>query len=139
MDARNRAWIDKYQLSGARYVWDLATATIVFEAAASRIVADVCVVGTLSKHEGSFLWSWANDAIPGRAKRGVDKVRDFGTANSLSLLTVAELQGERSQGLELVAIAGRVLEADGVWIDEEGDLTLFFALFNFRRDRPGHA
>jgi len=35
----------------------------------------------------------------------------------------------------MAAVAGRILDADGIWIEEAGDVTLFFALSNFRR-RP---
>ena len=133
MNSRNRAWIERYQLTGASYVWDLNSATIAFDAGSSRVVADLCLVGTASKAEGSFLWAWANDDIPAGAKRDLEKVRAFGDEFDLGLLTTPSHHGGRAEGLEAVAIAGRVLDADGVWVDERGDLTLFFALFNFRR------
>lgn len=132
MNARNRAWIDRHHLAGAPYFWDLPTATIAFNRGSSRVVADLCVVGTASKVEGTFLWAWANEAIATEAKRGVEKVRAFGLEHDLALLTTPELVGGRAEGLEALAIAGRVLEADGIWVDERGDLTLFLALFNFR-------
>jgi uncharacterized protein DUF6882 len=133
MEARNRRWLETYQLQGAPYVWNLDTATITFNGRSSRVLADLCVVGTASKAEASFLWAWANEALPAKARRAIDQVREFGRQNDLALLTTAELPGARSEGLEALAIAGRVLNADGVLIDESGDLTLFFALFDFRQ------
>ncbi|HKS64474.1 MAG TPA: hypothetical protein VJT13_22420 [Xanthobacteraceae bacterium] len=133
MNSRNRAWIERYQLTGASYVWDLNSATIAFDGASTRVVADLCLVGTASKAEGSFLWAWANDDIPAGAKRDLEKVRAFGEEFDLGLLVTPSQDGGRAEGLEALAIAGRVLDADGVWVDERGDLTLFFALFNFRR------
>ena len=133
MNSRNRAWIERYRLTGAAYVWDLNSATIAFEAIPDRVFADLCVVGTASKAEESFLWAWANDDIPAGAKRGLEKVRAFGDEFDLGLLTAPRHTGGRAQGLEACAIAGRALDAAGVWVDERGDLTLFFALFNFRR------
>jgi hypothetical protein len=133
MNSRNRAWIERYRLTGASYVWDLNSATIAFDAIANGVFADLCVVGTASKAEGSFLWAWANEDIPAGAKRGLEKVRAFGDEFDLGLLTTPRHNCGRAEGLEALAIAGRVLDADGVWVDERGDLTLFFALFNFRR------
>jgi hypothetical protein len=52
--------------------------------------------------------------------------------HDLDMLITPALSGGRAEGLEALAIAGRVLDAEGVWVDEAGDLTLFFALFNFR-------
>ena len=132
MRARNKAWIDRYNLSRAPYLWDMASATITFNQGANRVVADLCVVGTASKAEGTFLWAWANETIPAGAKRDLEKVREFGVEHALDLLTEPALEGGRAEGTEAVAIAGRILDADGVWIDEGGDHTVFFALFNFR-------
>jgi hypothetical protein len=132
MNLRNREWTDRYHLAGVPYLWDLKTATITFNRRSGRVVADLCVVGTVSKKQGTYLWSWGNETIPPEAKRDIDRVRAFGRQHDLSLLTRAELAGGRAEGLEALAIAGRILEADGVWIDESGDLTMFFTLFNFR-------
>jgi len=132
MSTRNRAWVERYALAGAQYVFDLKTATITFEGTSTRVVADLCLVGTASKAEGSYLWAWANETIPVEAKRGIEKVRAFGLVHDLGMLTEPEMVGGRTEGLEALAIAGRVLDADGAWVDEGGDLTLFFALFGFR-------
>ena len=96
------------------------------------MVADVCVVGSASKAEGTFLWAWANETIPDEAKRDLEKVRDFGLEHDLGLLTEPAVAGGRAEGTEALAIAGRILGADGVWVDERGDLTVFFALSKFR-------
>jgi hypothetical protein len=132
MNSRNRAWIGRHHLAGVPYLWDLTTATIAFDRTSSRVIADLCLVGTASKVEGTFRWAWANEAIPVEAKRNLGKVRAFGVEHDLGLLATPELAGGRAEGLEALAIAGRVLEADGVWVDERGDLTVFLALFNFR-------
>jgi hypothetical protein len=132
MQSRNREWIDLHHLAGAPYFWDLNTATIAFDRSSSRVVADLCAIGTVSKVEGTFLWAWANETIPTEAKRGLEKVRAFGLEHDLGLLIMPELAGGRAEGLEALAIAGRVLQADGVWVDERGDVTIFLAMFNFR-------
>jgi hypothetical protein len=132
MNARNQTSVERYSLTGAPYLFDLSTATIAFERPSTRVVADLCVVGTVSETEGSFLWAWANPAIPVEAKRGIEKVRAFGLEHDLGLLIEPEMSGGRAEGLEALAIAGRVLDADGAWVDEGSDLTLFFLLFNFR-------
>jgi hypothetical protein len=63
------------------------------------------------------------------------RVREFGEAQSLDLLIRPQWPGGRPEGLEMAAVAGRILDADGIWIEETGDVTLFFALSNFRRCR----
>jgi hypothetical protein len=94
----------------------LATAELSFERDADHVVADLCLVGTASEMAGTFLWAWANDAIPAGAKLGLDAVRSFGTTHDLPLLTTPEWPGGRAEGLEMLAIAGRVQDATGGFV-----------------------
>jgi len=132
MQARNDGWMREFNLSRSQYDWNLDTAQILFRSDTADVVADICVVGSVSEAEGTFLWAWANEAIPCQARRGLEKVRAFGESNGLDLLTIPEWGGSRPEGLEMAAVAARVLDAAGVWIDACGDVTLFFALFRFR-------
>lgn len=127
---RNDAWI---RLQGCQYQWSLEDAQLVFSSGSAEVVADICVVGSASKAEGTFLWAWANEAIPLNARRGLERVREFGERNSLELLTKPEWPGARCVGLEMAAAAAGVLDASGVWAEATGDITLFFALSSFRR------
>ena len=132
MQERNHAWMRDYSLQGCQYEWNLAEAQMVFRSASAEVVADICVLGSVSQSEGTFLWAWANKAIPLQARRGLEAVRAFGESNALELLTRPEWPGARSEGLEMAAVAGRVLDAAGVWTETAEDITLFFALSRFR-------
>lgn len=143
MNAQNEAWTAGFALKRAPFRWDLATAELRFERATDRVVADLCLVGTVSEGAGTFMWAWANDAIPDVAKRGLDMVRAFGARHDLPRLTEPEWPGSRADGLEMLAIAGRVQDASGGFIDSAGELELFFTLHRFRvlprPDAPGRA
>ena len=78
MQKRNKAWIQDYGLQGCQYQWSLENAQLVFRSGSAEIVADICVLGSVSQAEGTFLWSWANEAIPLHARRGLERVREFG-------------------------------------------------------------
>jgi hypothetical protein len=112
---------------------ELRRRQIVFRAAGGDVAADICVIGSVSRSEGTFLWAWANEAIPSPAQRGLASVREFGEAHALDPLTRSQCPGGRAEGLETAAVAGRILDADGVWIEDSADLILFFAMSNFRR------
>jgi len=133
MQERNDAWMRDYSLQGCRYDWSLDEAQLVFTAGNNVVIADICVLGSVSEAKGTFLWAWANEAIPDQARPGLATVREFGESNALELLTKSEWPGARSDGLEMAAVAGRVLDVAGVWIEPIGDVTFFFALSNFRR------
>jgi hypothetical protein len=132
MQSRNRAFIEKFALSGQAFRWDLDVGEIAFVSTEYAVVADLCVVGSISAYEETFLWAWANEAIPPRAQERLHVVRSFGETHDLGLLTTAEWPAGRAEGLEMLAVAGRVLDADGVFVAPAGDLTLFFVLHRFR-------
>ena len=136
MAARNAAWPARYGLEKRPFRWDLETATFRFERPGDAVVASLVLIGTTSEVEGTFLWSWANDAIPPAARQGLETVRDFGVRHDLALLTEPELKGGRPEALEALAIAGRILDAPGVFIDPAGDVTCFFVLTAFRVEAP---
>lgn len=141
MQARNDAWQQRFSLTSNRFRWDIATATLRFEREHDEVIATICLVGTTSLAKGTFLWAWANESVPEVARRGLDRVRAFGEQHGLSLLTRPEFPGARPEGLEMVAVAGRVLDAEGVWIDPGSDVMCYFTLSDFRtvpkEDRSG--
>lgn len=136
MQARNDGWTARFGLARAPYRWDIDTAELSFERPGGRVVADLCLVGTVSDATGTWLWAWANDAIPAVAKHGLELVRDFGVTHDLPLLTTAEWPGGRAEGLEMAAVAGRIQEASGIFVDRSGDLLVFFTLHRFRMSEP---
>ena len=92
-------------------------------------VLRLVVVGTVAGD--SFLWSWANDDLPARCKEGIERVRAFGLANDLGLLSAPCLRGGLAQAKECVAISLRILDATAIWIDATGpDRHLAFVLFD---------
>jgi hypothetical protein len=135
MQERNAAWVRRYELEGCAYEWSLNEARLVFRSDSDDVVCDICTIGSVSRSEGTFCWAWANEAIPSCAQRALARVREFGEAQGLEALVRPEWPGGRPEGLEMAAIAGRILDADGIWIEETDDLTLFFALSNFRTHR----
>ena len=138
MQERNNAWMRDYNVRERHYHWSIDDAKLVFPSTSDEVVADICMVGSVSVSEGTFLWAWANETIPTHARRGLERVREFGQSNALELLTKSEWPGGRSEGLEMAAVAAKILDAAGVWVAPGTDVTCFFALSNFRsgRGRP---
>ena len=132
MQARNQDWLARFSLQGAPYRWDLESAALTFTRGGDRVTADLCVIGTVSRSEGTFRWAWANDALPAVATSNLNLVRAFGETHDLPLLTTPEWPGGRAEGLEMLAAAGRIQDAAGGFVDQAGDLTLLFTLSRFR-------
>src|SRR5262245_31798633 len=104
MQERNQAWLDRFHIDRNPYQWNLDSATLRLERETDAVVARLCAVGSCSEHVGTFLWSWANDAIPAAARRGIEEVREFGARHGLPLLTTPEFKGARPEGLEMLAV-----------------------------------
>jgi hypothetical protein len=64
--------------------------------------------------------------------RGLDLVRAFGETHDLPLLITPEWPGGLADGLEMLAVAGRVQGADGAFVDGKQGLKLLFTLSRFR-------
>lgn len=135
VSALNDSWVEKFELRGARYFWNLDDARMRFEVGHRSVEATLCVVGSASN--GIFVWGWADEAIPPAATQALGRVRSFGEDNDLPLLTTSELSGGVAQGKECVAIAAKILGSDGVFIDHHGEVTMFFALSNFTDSSVG--
>lgn len=112
--------------NGAPYRWDLDRAELAIGGVSFRLVT----VGTVAGN--SFMWAWANESIPMDAKQRLEEVRAFGMQNDLSLLTTACVGGGLAQARECLAIAGRVLNANGIWLDRTESGHIVFALFELR-------
>lgn len=133
MHQRNREWPERYDVpSGGRWHWDMETAELTFEREASPLVAEICVIGTTSVAEGTFLWAWANESTPAGAQRRLDEVRAFGELHDLYLLCEAEQPGGRPEALELLALAGRILDAPGVFISPGEDVSVYMVILGFK-------
>jgi len=139
MQARNEEWLRRFSLQGAPYRWDLGTAELIFDRPGDHVVADICAIGTVSEAQGTLRWAWANEAIPSTAMRGMELIRAFGEAHDLPLLVMPEWPGGLADGLEMLAIAGRVQDANGGFVDGEQGLTLLFTLSHFRVRPSGDA
>lgn len=102
--------------------WDLEAAEMVFGEVPIPLVA----VGTVAGD--SFMWSWANETFPEQAKTSITLVREFGEKHDLELLVTPCALGGLAQAKECLVLAGRVLDAKGVWLDRTGDEYIAFAL-----------
>lgn len=131
MVAKNAEWPRQLGLpANAPYRWDLDSATLVFDSPLHQVVATVCLVGTTSECEGSFVWSWANEAIPTQHGEALAVVHEFGRDNHLALLTTARIPGGRPEATECMCIAGRLQRALGTFVDQQGDVALYFTILH---------
>lgn len=115
----------------AQYRWDLESATARFRSRKGPVTFGLQCVGSV--FDGTFLWAWANASIPAVSTERLSEVQAFGQANGLGLLTEREFDGDHGAAVEMLAVSGRVLDAQGFWIDSSDDTSLYFLLFQAPR------
>jgi hypothetical protein len=121
-----------------RWDWDADQGQIVFsDAGRPRVVAQVQLVGSVSRKSGTWLWSWANDSIQPKLRRDLPEVRRFGEHRGIWQLTTAKWEADEGDGWEMTAIAAYVLQARGAYRMPHEHL-LTFAILQAVGWMPGH-
>jgi hypothetical protein len=117
-----------------RYEWDIDRAEIVFYRKQVPIVqADLQVVGSISRKNGTWLWGWANKSVPSQATDKMSAVRQYGEAQGFRKLTLPKWRPEDgNDGHDVMYVAASILGASATFHDHVGDLALYFTLHNFR-------
>lgn len=133
MLAQNAQWPQQFGLHAPlKCRWDLERALLAFEGPLHEVVAAVCLVGTSSNKDGTFVWSWGNEAIPVQHAQALEVVYDFGREHQLALLTTPCIQGGRPEATECLAIAARLQRALGTYVDQQGDVSLYFSILHLQ-------
>lgn len=133
MIERNQQWPAQFGLPASpQGSWDLERALLVLPAPLHQVTATVCLVGTTSDQDNNFVWSWANPAIPAQHGQALEVVHEFGRTHGLALLTTGQLPGGKPVANECLCIAARLQHAVGTFIDQQGDVTLYFNILHLQ-------
>jgi hypothetical protein len=91
---------DRYRLNDhERYDWDQGTGQLVFSSKGSpALTAEIQFVGSVSTHSGTWLWSWANEAIDEPVKRRIREVKAYGDTHRLLRLAAAYWHASEEDG-----------------------------------------
>ena len=105
----------EFQLgSWPRYDYDQEAGTLSFSANGKvEVLADIHIVGSTSKHSGTWLWAWDNPSILENVKHCLADVRTYGETHELEKLTTAKWPGDERDGWEMTAATAFILRAEG--------------------------
>lgn len=97
-----------------RWDYNAEKGTIIFsEGGEPKVIATVQVVGTASGRSNSWLWGWANESVPRDRTVLLEKVRAFGRAEGLDILTEPSWPDDEYHGWEMTAITTKLIGAKG--------------------------
>jgi hypothetical protein len=112
-----------------QYHWDLEQAAITWSRGGRAFgTARITLIGTVSLSEASWLWSWANDSLPPAAVGDMHLVRQYGEKHDYPVLPWPSFRHHPDLVKEARVVSAAVLDADGLWTDQSGDVQLHFLL-----------
>lgn len=118
--------------------WELSQSemTITFDKLKSgqaKASARVQLIGTFNATLQAWEWGWANRSFEADLTRDVSKLKDYGTRHKLAKLTQRSWpKADEAECLELVAVAWKLLPAEGVFRAKVGGQTHFFLVRDLR-------
>lgn len=115
--------------SADRWSADLATGTISFEFPDRVITGRAELIGSYALDAGTWLWGWANNAVPESVTGASREVQTVAARPGLELLALAKLEIPAEMADDLANIAVEVAGLDG-WY--RGPSTTKYVYLGFR-------
>jgi hypothetical protein len=116
-----------------RFDYDQASNQLVFSNAGKpAVIADIEIIGSVSKVSQTWLWSWSNFHMLPNVRTRIRAVRDYGIEHGFSRLTVAKWPADEVDGWEVSGIAAQVLDAQGVYRVPSQNTFMFMAMMSLR-------
>jgi len=117
-----------------RYDYDQANKKIIFSNQGKPgLIADFEVVGTFSRPNGTWMWSWANFSLMAKVRTRMKRVRELGEQRQFPRLTTFHWSGDECDAWDMAAIASQVLRAQGVYRSPGESSDMFMTLSKIRR------
>ncbi|WP_418961122.1 DUF6882 domain-containing protein [Streptomyces tritici] len=126
--ARQARMVEDHGLSGdVQYHWSLDDARITWSRAGRVFLTGrLTLIGTVSLTQQTWLWAWANDALPPAVVGDIARVRAYGEAHDFPVLPWAGFRYDPELVAEARLVAASVLDAEGLWADTSDDVQLHF-------------
>lgn len=115
---------------GSESAWDLDmnAGTLTFSLSDTRVVVcPVQVVGTLNTADGSMLWAWDHPSVPQPLRRAALRLRDFGHAEGIQLLTTRKVPCNESEAWAYTALAAKLDDAHGAYRGRAGSAWVYMS------------
>lgn len=122
-----------------RFHVDLAAGTIRFvdPAGRARASARVVVAGTWTVEARSFLWGIDNPSLPTHVTGALEAVRAHGERSAMPALGPGAHPCEEDTAWSLAAVAGFLLEADGLYVAPQPRVRAYLLLFDLTHGEGG--
>lgn len=122
------------------YDFDQDAGLIVFsDSGVAKVVADIQVVGDISRLDSTWMWSWANPRVVPGMQRAARKARRVGWRRGIRRLKQEHWPADQVDGWEMTSLTAMFAGADGAYRAPQPDSSgyVFLLLRNVRWAPPG--
>ena len=128
-----------FHLGSAEWEVDLDAGRISFRHDGLLAEADVQVVGTYNKLDGTFLWGWDHPSVPPGRDQDAARVRRYGEGRGLTELTERKVTCDEATCWEFTALASFLGDAQCAYRGPTGDTLVFFTFADVNLKRESSA
>jgi hypothetical protein len=137
LTARQQRLESSFGLGGYhRFDYDQEAALLVFsDGDTAKVVADIQVVGDISRRDSTWLWSWANPTVDAHLRKSASRARRYGWRHGISKLKREHWVADQVDGWEMTSLTAWITDAEGAYRAPESDSSgyTFLLLRNVRR------
>ncbi|MEV7184037.1 DUF6882 domain-containing protein [Kitasatospora sp. NPDC093102] len=125
---RQALMVERFGLSGdVQYHWSMDDAQIAWSRDGKVFLTGrLTMIGSVSRPQRSWLWSWANESLPHPVLGDIERVRRFGEENDHPVLPWPGFDYHPELVAEARLVAASVLDAELLWAESTGDVELHF-------------
>jgi hypothetical protein len=116
-----------------RWDWNQDSAELVFSNdGVPGAKARITFVGSVSTKSDTWLWSWANFGLVAGVREPAIAVRDYGEREGFLPLTIPKWSAKHEDGWHMMAVAARILGAEGAYRTPKDNGFTFMVLHDVR-------
>lgn len=93
----------------------------------TELSAQINLIGTFSR--GTFMWGWHNPSIKDELKADSLKLKKYGEQKGWAIFSEPMFPATTRDGWALMALAAKVLNADGAYAGDTGEAVTFLTLY----------
>ncbi|MER5372991.1 DUF6882 domain-containing protein [Streptomyces sp. NPDC002553] len=133
--SRQTLMIERFGLSGdVQYDWSMDDARITWSRDGEVFLTGrLTMIGSVSLTQQTWLWSWANDALPHAVLGDIERVRQYGEQNHYPVLPWRGFDHHPDLVTEARTVAAAVLDAEGLWSEYMDEAQLHFMIHDLAR------
>jgi NDP-sugar pyrophosphorylase family protein len=131
LEGKQKAFEDIYRISSyPEYSWDQEEQILQFNKDDKELIFKVVFLGSWSKTNTEWLWSWANTTLLDSVRKSSSVVKRMSETTGLDIFITERFPADESTAWELASLAVQNLDAIAAYRHPGSDSHLFLAIMS---------